>query len=770
MFKKHAAFFLLFVLGPLSIVHGPVFAQISKVDPLLGIFAEQSSGKKAVGLASKSVSINQYGEKMVDCFIRVYNPQNIQEVAKHLESVGGLPRSIIENILTARIPLDAVAEISEWPEVAYIEAGKPLTPKNDVSRVTTQTDAVQAGTGLDKSYNGASVIVGIIDDTGADWGHDDFRDGSGKVRALYFWDKSKSGSGVSEIPNSGGVECTNAQMNDGTCTANAGGAGGSSHATHVAGSAVGDDATYTGSAPSADIIFVYNVETDADSDGDLGTTIVDDAKYVFAKATSLDQPAVVNLSLGTSLGAHDGTSLMETGLSNLITNVPGRAIVNAEGNETFMTTDTGAATYNGLHGSISVGSSQNNGFEFAVRNGSSLITFGRQSIIDIWLPSTASCTIGINGFSFDKATTYFTMTAVSKEGSGTATGGSVTAAVNFTDVPNAQNGKQHAVGTVTFGSSLSAAQIQNFSFDVVFAGNCTGDMWLWPDQNAIQSFTKRFAGTDQGFGYTYVAGDSFRTTTIPATAVGVIAAGSFMDRASWTDSSGVTYFQTATSGVAFDSLGATGGTLSDISLYSSLGPTVDGRTKPDVSAPGEAVVSSLALNNTVAAGRIVNTNHFKLEGTSMSAPNVSGIVALMFQRNKCLTSNDVKTLLTENTDTDSFTGTSLPNNTWGYGKVNALKTMKAVTAFSGDCGVTQTSGEQTSPEVSSTGGGGCSLIAGNRIGVIARSPLRATKQSLVDCFATSWLAMTIAILTILRRFTRQASLCNRTASKKSGVV
>ncbi|MDP2600642.1 MAG: hypothetical protein Q8P84_07940, partial [Deltaproteobacteria bacterium] len=90
MRKKHAAFFLLFVLGPLSIVHGPVFAQISKVDPLLDIFARESYGKEPTGLASKSVFINRDGEKFVNCFIRIYNPQKAKEIAKRLESIGGL--------------------------------------------------------------------------------------------------------------------------------------------------------------------------------------------------------------------------------------------------------------------------------------------------------------------------------------------------------------------------------------------------------------------------------------------------------------------------------------------------------------------------------------------------------------------------------------------------------------------------------------------------------------------------------------------------------
>ncbi len=693
-------------------------AQINKVDPFIKMFAKEAEYATPAGLASKSLSVNKEGQKVVDCFVQVYNPNKAEEIAKRLKSIGGQARSIIENIMTASIPLDAIETVAGWEEVRYIEAGKPMSRKNDFARASTKTDSVQAGTDLDKKYDGSGVIVGIVDDTAPDWGHDDFRDGGGKVRALFFWDKSKSGSGVKEISGSGGIECTNAQMNAGTCTATAGGDT-TSHSTHVTGSAAGDNTTYKGSAPAADIIFVYNVETDANSAGNLATTIVDDVKYVFAKASSLGQPAVVNLSLGTSIGAHDGTSLMETSLSNLVTNVPGRAWTNAQGNERFMTTDTGAATYNGLHGTIDVGSSQANGYEFNVRSGSTLISQGRQSTIDIWLTSTASCTIAMKGLNSTRTTELITLNAVSKGNTGTATASSVTMEINFTDSTNANNGKQHAVGTVTFGSSLTAAQIQGFWFDIIFTGTCTGDMWLWPDANATQSFAKDTAGSTSAFGnYVYVAGNSDKTTTIPATAKGaVIAVGSFMDRAPWTDTTGTTYQQTATSGTAFTSLGATGGTLNDLSLYSSKGPTADGRTTPHITAPGEAVVSSLSANNAVASGRIVDSNHFKLEGTSMAAPNVAGIIALMFQRNKCLTSTDVKTLLTDsnNVTTDSFTGTTgLPNNNWGAGKVNALATMKAVTLLDNtkSCGVTSTSGEQSEP--SSTGGGGCSLVEGDR--------------------------------------------------------
>ncbi|MBI5299499.1 MAG: S8 family serine peptidase [Deltaproteobacteria bacterium] len=716
MSSKRAAFLLL-VFGFWSIVHSPwsmVHASsFTKVDPLIPMLAKQIR-TRTPGLASKAISLNEAGERVIDCFVVVYDPSKTSTIADRIKAQGGQVRSTIDTVMTAFLPLNAVNEISGWSEIKYIEAGKPMRAKNDTARTATGVDSVSAGTGLDKRYDGSGVIVGVVDDTLIDWGHADFTDASGKTRFLFFWDKSISGSGVSEISGSTGVECTAAQINASTCTATAGGDT-TSHGTHVMGSATGDDATYKGVAPGANLVGVYNVETDASSSGNLSTTIVDDVKYIFAKATAQGLPAVVNLSLGTSIGAHDNTSSMETGLNNLVSGDPGRAIANAAGNENFMTSDSGAATYAGIHATVDVTSATNRAFDFAVRSGASL---GSQVIIDVWLASTSTCTVDLGAFDFAKTGELLGMSEVAAGASGTASGtagtsGTVTLSIDFTDSSNANNGKKHASATITFNSAVTNAQIQALSFDLIFRGNCTGDAWLWPDANSILSFTKRFGGTDRGFGYTYIDGDSNKTITIPATASGLIAVGSWMDRTTWVDSTGVTHYQTATSGTDFTSLGATGGTADNISLFSSLGPTADSRTKPDLVGPGEAVVSSLSLNNAVLTGRIVNSKHFKLEGTSMSSPHVAGIVALMFQRNPCLTSNQVKTILTGNTTTDSFTGTSLPNNIWGYGKVNALAAMKGTTGFSGTCGTTGPTGAPTTPVTTTSGeaagGGGCSL-------------------------------------------------------------
>jgi len=104
-----------------------------------------------------------------------------------------------------------------------------------------------------------------------------------------------------------------------------------------------------------------------------------------------------------------------------------------------------------------------------------------------------------------------------------------------------------------------------------------------------------------------------------------------------------------------------------IADFSSLGPTSDGRIKPDLSAPGVAVPSASP------DGSVVNKS-----GTSMATPHVAGAVALLWSANPTLIGDIEATrrLLT----TSAFPRTStecgdaldaIPNNVYGWGRLDA---------------------------------------------------------------------------------------------------
>lgn len=98
----------------------------------------------------------------------------------------------------------------------------------------------------------------------------------------------------------------------------------------------------------------------------------------------------------------------------------------------------------------------------------------------------------------------------------------------------------------------------------------------------------------------------------------------------------------------------------------SLGPTRDGRLKPDLTAPGFSVLAPTTCRN----GGAGPCNYVAANGTSMAAPHIAGVVALLLGQDPHLTANHVRQALLSTARVDSFTG-AVPNQSWGWGKLDA---------------------------------------------------------------------------------------------------
>ena len=160
----------------------------------------------------------------------------------------------------------------------------------------------------------------------------------------------------------------------------------------------------------------------------------------------------------------------------------------------------------------------------------------------------------------------------------------------------------------------------------------------------------------------FPAGDSLLTVSEPAVARDAIAAASYVTRWCW---------------AAIDNqIWCYGVPPPDpdrgfISAFSAIGPTRDGRPKPDIAAPGQGIASARSVDANFSDLSIINPDgiHAVVQGTSFAAPHVSGAVALLLAQDPTLDADQITVLLQNNALKDGFTGQQC-NVTWGCGKLD----------------------------------------------------------------------------------------------------
>ena len=160
----------------------------------------------------------------------------------------------------------------------------------------------------------------------------------------------------------------------------------------------------------------------------------------------------------------------------------------------------------------------------------------------------------------------------------------------------------------------------------------------------------------------------------PGNAASAITVGSYDFRATWQTKNNQTTRYNIVPG--------------SLSNYSSPGYRRDGFIKPDVSAPGRYAISPLAPGSEMGEGALKSAamttadgKHFAWQGTSAATPYVTGVIALMLQKNPRLDAAQILDILHRSAKADPFTG-AVPNRQWGYGKINPEAALAATPAVS----------------------------------------------------------------------------------------
>ena len=550
-----------------------------------------------------------------------------ENIAEQLENEGFRVQTRIPGFATVSVNREGLGRLIGQEGIKRISMNPRKEIHNDLA-VPYQNVHEAYG----KGYTGTNVIVGVVD-TGIDFYNPLFRNGDGSTRILYIWDQTSGGAS----PPGGyayGDEYTEVQINSdldsGVPNSIVPQVDTDGHGTHVTGSVAGIDLsmspdTLFGSAKEANIIFVKTTFWGAD--------ILDAVEYIFAQATAAGKPAVVNLSLGSQYGPHDGKDDETTAMDALTG--PGKVVVRSAGNS---------------------------GGDFVHYYANSVVTnddivFAFCQYVTAWLEvgdSLSSATLNWETGSIDNLTV----------------GGSENSANVYMDVVHSTMTGNSKIAIYIF---INNQDLQDKTFTLTL--NSLADMndsetierHAWTSDHALFS---PYGGFSQGSSYSgmhypYTLGNE-------ACGNNVIAVGAFMSREWWQAFDGNTYH--------YVDAGSEGG----IANFSSIGPTADERQKPDIVAGGTQIISGkskdASYSDPFVAPVPFNDRFSYSQGTSMSSPVAAGAIALLLEKNPSWSHMEVMNYLSTNaqgTSSDSsetVVKTKNDPNTWdrvfGFGAID----------------------------------------------------------------------------------------------------
>lgn len=517
----------------------------------------------------------------------------------------------INSIVTGTVSAADITSVRRNPNVVSLKAARNVIPSLQVSVPEIQGTQVQIQQTIppgSPAINGSGVIVGLVD-YGCDFVHNNFRNADGSSRLLFLWDQRPGQTNVPATTPAYGRELKTDQINAALKTNDPYATLGyrpdpDAHGTHVMDIAAGNGRVGgRGVAPGANLIFVHSYANDVNPDDNFGNSrhVLDAIQYIFRKAEALGKAAVVNLSVGSCGGPHDGTNLVEKGIDELL-DQPGRAVVVAASNSGADRVHASGVLTLGktrvLQWQIPAGDTTDNEVEIWYTGGTELRLMLRDPSGNTAGPFPLGTTNLIKSEGVERGIVFHRLNDPNNHD-------------NQVDIL-----LSHELATGTWAIELTAA------------GPAATEFHAWIERD--DKGKSQFDDSDNDPRFTISSIGCGRNT---------IVIGSYDAR------------------------------VADrrISAFSSSGPTRDRRPKPEVSAPGEGVIAARSLTQGIIAK----------EGTSMAAPHVSGLIALLLQIQPKLNVNDIRTAVLNLARTNPPTGDGAQFR-YGVGRIDVASSVRSI--------------------------------------------------------------------------------------------
>lgn len=596
-------------------------------------------------------------------FISFRDTSVITSLRHHGAKING----IYDGFVSATIPAALLKSVGTIKGISHISIARPLSVCNDSARYLCNVDPLHNAADYISPITGCGVIVGVID-IGVDFNHINLCDvhGVSRVRAVYMPVDTSGTSSIIDMDTLPGSCYESPELIAALTTDYQG----SSHGTHTTGSAAGGyrGNGWHGVAPDADIV-VCAMPSDELTDFNIANSL----KYIFDYADRSGKPCVVNMSIGTNDGPNDGSSYL-CRVFNSITG-PGRICVLSAGNDGSFP----VRFHKELQGhSDTVTTLLRNRWSSSQRNG----------YVSMWSNREQEHRSRLVVINRNTAAIEYASPIV-----GTLPEDSVFTLDSEMDSEFAR----FFDGEIIFANALEP----RFGHDgITVESNRYHSYWMFEATllDASHVFGFQYVSdepvelvgwcTNNDYFYTFgldgiTGGSSEGSISDLATSDSVISVGAYCSRRSYINKQGnqYTYYNSHPY---------------DIADFSSYGPDENGIARPDICAPGLAVISSAnryaTSNDQWPESAWVNGIEYPYygnQGTSMSAPMVTGTVALMLQINPTLSPGDVRKILAETATRDDYVLYG-DRNRWGAGKLNTKSAVEQVvnsTLVAGDVNI-----------------------------------------------------------------------------------